>query len=185
MSLPPTVQPHGQPAGQAARPDQPERGLITSRLADPALQPGFTLLEMLIVLVIAGILVGTVVPHFGPALARAALQSATRDVASALRHARGTAMTHGTDAWFELNTKAHTYTVTGRKKAYSLPTDIQLGLFTTTSETLSEGVGRIRFFPDGSATGGRVTLIGGQRTQVVDINWLTGEIRIGEHEETP
>jgi general secretion pathway protein H len=45
---------------------------------------------------------------------------------------------------------------------------------------LDEGTGRIRFFPDGSATGGRVTLIGQNQTLVVDINWLTGEIKLGD-----
>lgn len=142
--------------------------------------PGFTLIEMLIVLVIASIAMTTLMPSFAPAIARAQLYSATRDVASALRHARGQAMIKGQDAVFELNTVQHTYQVTGRTKAYQLPSGIELGLYTTTTETLDEGTGRIRFFPDGSATGGRVTLIGGQQTRVVDVNWLTGEVRMGE-----
>ncbi len=145
-------------------------------------QAGFTLIEMLVVLVIASIVMVTLVPNFAPAIARAELYSATRDVASALRHARGQAMLTGQDALFELNTVAHTYHVTGRSKTYALPADIELGLLTTTSETLDEGIGRIRFFPDGSATGGRVTLIGQKQTRVVDVNWLTGEVKIGEED---
>lgn len=141
---------------------------------------GFTLIEMLIVLVISSIVMATLVPNFGPAIARAQLYSATRDVASALRHTRGQAMLKGQDALFELNTIQHTYRVSDRPKVYKLPPEIELGLFTTTTETLDEGTGRIRFFPDGSATGGRVTLIAAKQTRVVDVNWLTGEVRIGE-----
>jgi len=135
---------------------------------------------MLIVLVISSIVMATLIPNFGPAIARAQLYSATRDVASALRHARGQAMLKGQDALFELNTEQHVYRVTGRSKLYKLPSEVQLGLYTTSSETLDEGTGRIRFFPDGSATGGRVTLIANKQTRVVDVNWLTGEVRMGE-----
>jgi general secretion pathway protein H len=141
---------------------------------------GFTLLEMLIVLVISSIVMATLIPNFGPAIARAQLYSATRDVASALRHARGQAMLKGQDALFELNTEQHVYRVTGRSKPYKLPSEVQLGLYTTSTETLDEGTGRIRFFPDGSATGGRVTLIANKQTRAVDVNWLTGEVRMGE-----
>lgn len=145
-------------------------------------QGGFTLMEIMVVLVIAGILIGTVVPSFGPAIARAQLYSATRDVASALRHARGQALIQGQDALFELDVERHRYRVSGRSKLFRLPADVALGLYTTSTETLDEGTGRIRFFPDGSSTGGRVTLIGQGQTRVVDINWLTGEVRIGEQE---
>lgn len=134
-------------------------------------------------LVIASIAMAALVPNFGPAIARAQLYSATRDVASALRYTRGQALIKGQDALFELNTLQNTYRVTGRAKLYQLPSEIELGLFTTTTETLDEGTGRIRFFPDGSATGGRVTLISSKQARVVDVNWLTGEVRIGDKED--
>ena len=146
----------------------------------PRRAAGFTLLEMLIVLVISSIVMATLIPNFGPAIARAQLYSATRDVASALRHVRGQAMLNGQDELFELNTEQHVYRVTGRSRVYKLPSEVQLGLYTTSSETVDEGTGRIRFFPDGSATGGRVTLIANKQTRVVDVNWLTGEVRMGE-----
>jgi general secretion pathway protein H len=157
--------------------------LLTVSARDRSEHPagaGFTLLEMLIVLVISSIVMATLIPNFAPAIARAQLYSATRDVASALRHTRGQAMLKGQDALFELNTLQHTYRITGRPKVYKLPAEIELGLFTTTTETLDEGTGRIRFFPDGSATGGRVTLIASKQTRVVDVNWLTGEVRMGD-----
>ena len=141
---------------------------------------GFTLIEMLIVIAISAIVLATLVPNFAPAIERAKLNAASRDVVSALRHCRGYAMIKGEDALFEINTLTHTYRISGRNKLYQIPESIQLGLFTTTTETLDEGTGRIRFFPDGSATGGRVTLIGQKQTLVIDINWLTGEIKLGD-----
>lgn len=141
---------------------------------------GFTLLEILLALVIAGVLMAVAAPNFGPAVARAQLYSATRDVASALRHARGQALIRGRDAEFELDVDRHRYRVTGRSKPFNLPNPVRLSLYTAESETVDEGTGRIRFFPDGSATGGRVTLEGGGQKRMVDINWLTGEVRIRE-----
>jgi general secretion pathway protein H len=142
---------------------------------------GFTLMEILLALVIAGLLMAVAVPNFGPTLARAQLYSATRDVASGLRHARGQALIRGKDAEFELNVDRHSYKVTGRNKAFSLPGQVRLSLYTTENETVDEGTGRIRFFPDGSSTGGRVTLEGGGQKRAVDVSWLTGEVKIREN----
>jgi general secretion pathway protein H len=103
-----------------------------------------------------------------------------RDIASALRHTRGQALINGKEAVFELDIDRHSYRLTGRPKTYPLPPEIKLSLYTSASETVDEGTGRIRFFADGSATGGRVTLRGGGQTRVVDINWLTGEVKQGE-----
>lgn len=136
---------------------------------------------MLLALVIAGLLMAVAVPNFGPTLARAQLYSATRDVASGLRHARGQALIRGKDAEFELNVDRHSYKVSGRNKAYGLPGSVRLSLYTAETETLDEGTGRIRFFPDGSSTGGRVTLEGGGQKRAVDVSWLTGEVRIREN----
>lgn len=143
-------------------------------------QRGFTLLEMLLALVIAGFLMAVVVPNFGPLLGRAQLYSATRDVASGLRHARGQALIRGQESLFELEIDKHRYRVTGRSKMYGLPSQVGLSLYTVAKETLNEGTGRIRFFPDGSATGGRVTLEGGGQKRYVDVSWLTGEVKVRE-----
>ncbi len=135
---------------------------------------------MLLALVIAGLLMAVSVPNFGPLLARAQLYSATRDVASALRHARGQALIRGREAEFELDVDRHRYRVSGRAKAYGLPSQVDLSLYTVATETVDEGMGRIRFFPDGSATGGRVTLQGGGQKRYVDVSWLTGEVKVRE-----
>lgn len=144
---------------------------------------GFTLLELILVLVIAGIVMAVVLPNFQPAIASMQLRSATRDVASALRHVRGQAMARGRDAEFFLDVNQHVYRVSGRRKAFALPSSVKLTLFTAESELTGDGQGNIRFFPDGSATGGRVTLETPGKKQLVDVNWLTGAVVI--HDENP
>lgn len=144
---------------------------------------GFTLLEILLALGIAALAAAVAAPNLTPLLVRAQLYSATRDVASALRYARGQAIVRGQETSFELDIERHRYRVSERRKPYSLSDQILLSLYTARSETVNEGVGRIRFYPDGSSTGGRVTLEGGGRKKEVDVNWLTGEVRVREDED--
>jgi general secretion pathway protein H len=82
---------------------------------------GFTLLELILVLVVAGVVAAVAVPNFQPAIARMQVQSATRDVASALRHTRGQALSRGRAAEFVLNVNQHFYKGVGRQKPYALP----------------------------------------------------------------
>ena len=44
----------------------------------------------------------------------------------------------------------------------------------------SEARGAIRFFPDGSSTGGRITLSTDRLAYLVDVDWLTGKIHLLE-----
>lgn len=140
---------------------------------------GFTLLEMMLVLVIAAVLAAVAVPNMQPAIASMQLRAATQDVASALRHVRGQALQKGREAEFLLNVNRHFYRVAGRAKPYALPDSVKLSLFTA-DFLMEEGQGSIIFYPDGSASGGRVTLEGAGKTRLVDVNWLTGNIVIRE-----
>jgi len=140
---------------------------------------GFTLLEMILVLVVAAVVAVVAIPNLQPAIANMQLKSATADVASALRHTRGLALERGREAEFVLNVNQHYYKIAGRHKPYALPSDVKLSLFTA-DFLMSEGQGSILFYPDGSASGGRVTLTGAGKKRLVDVNWLTGGVVIRE-----
>jgi general secretion pathway protein H len=68
--------------------------------------------------------------------------------------------------------------VTGKKRQYPLPDNMEISLVTARSQVDSNSIGKIRFFPDGTSTGGRITLTQGERKYLVDINWLTGQVAI-------
>lgn len=139
---------------------------------------GFTLLEVLIVLVIAVVAMALVVPNFSGGLGSVQLRSATREIASSLRYLRGQAVSKNTEAEFNVNVETNVYKITGKDKNYSVPESINLRLITADSEITGENSGTIRFYPDGSSTGGRVTLEAGNRKRMVDVNWLTGQVEI-------
>ncbi len=56
--------------------------------------------------------------------------------------------------------------------------DVRLSLYTAERERLDRGTGRIRFFPDGTSTGGRVSLAEGERSYHVVVDWLTGRVDV-------
>ena len=143
---------------------------------------GFTLIEMMVVLAVLGVLMATLYPSFGPPLARAKMHAASRDIASALRFARGVAIRTGREAVFILDIQHHLYTVPEKPKPFSVDAGITLGLYTSSSELFNDSIGRIRFYPDGSSTGGKVTLKQGSFKTFIEINWLTGEVKSPQDE---
>ncbi|MGR9106179.1 MAG: GspH/FimT family protein [Gammaproteobacteria bacterium] len=139
---------------------------------------GFTLLELLLVLTIAVIAMVVVVPNFAKGIDAVRLQSTSREIASALRYLRGHAVSQHVQAEFNVDVDANVYRITGRQKNYTVPRSIKMRLITADTEITGANSGTIRFFPDGSSTGGRVILRTGNRKRLLDVNWLTGQIEI-------
>jgi general secretion pathway protein H len=144
---------------------------------------GFTLIELLIVLVI--IVLGFSVVAINVSSGHRAIEhkAAVRDIVSALRYARGQALMTHQETEVSFNLAENSYMVSGRDKVYTIPEFIDVTVVTAQSEITGEGQGNIRFFADGSSTGGRITLERGEDAWRVDINWLTGQIEL-ENEAT-
>jgi len=145
-----------------------------------AAQGGFTLLELVVVLVIGAIAYALVlsVPLRGGSTAD--LKAAARTLASGLRQAQAAAMVTRRDATLTLDLDAREFEVSGGQGPRSLPQDLELKLYTAQTEVETDRRGAIRFFPDGSSTGGRITVASGERRYLVDVDWLTGRVSIDE-----
>jgi general secretion pathway protein H len=139
---------------------------------------GFTLLEIIIVLVIGALIYTLIlgVPLRGATSAD--LKSAARTLASGLRQAQTTAMATRRDATLAIDVEARQFTIPGDTQPRTLPDGIELKLYTAQSEITGERTGAIRFYPDGSSTGGRITVSAGERKYLVDVDWLTGKVSI-------
>lgn len=143
-------------------------------------QRGFTLVELIVVLVIGAMAYAVIlgVPFRGPSTQD--LKAAARTLASGLRQAQSMAMATRRDATLTLDLDAREFEVSGAQGVRNLPKDLELQLYTAQSEALSERKGAIRFYPDGSSTGGRITVASGERKFLVDVDWLTGRVSIGD-----
>ncbi len=139
---------------------------------------GFTLLEILVVLFLLGLAYALAAPVIGTGAATLELKSATRQLAAGLRKARGVAITQRQEAVLSLDVSGKKFAVSGENKAYALSPRVELSLFTAQSEQVQEQIGNIRFFPDGTSTGGRITLSTGNMRNAVDVDWLTGKVSV-------
>jgi len=143
-------------------------------------QKGFTLLEVMMVLVLAAIIYALMlaVPTRGSSMAD--LKASARVLASGLRQAQTMAMATRQDAVLTLDLDAREFLLPGEKEPRKLPDGIDLKLYTAQSEVTSDKKGAIRFYPDGSSTGGRITVASGERQFLVDVDWLTGRVSIND-----
>lgn len=139
---------------------------------------GFTLIELLVVLLLLGLMYGLAAPMLGAGSTGVDMKAASRQLAAGLRKARGVAVTEQREAVLTLDVEGRRFSVTGDPKIYALPRQLELALFTAQSELVREKTGNIRFFPDGTSTGGRVTVSAGESKQEVDVDWLTGRVKI-------
>ncbi len=139
---------------------------------------GFTLIELLAVLLLMGLAYGLAAPMLGAGSTGLDMQSASRQIAAGLRKARGTAVAEHRETVLTLDVEGRAFSVTGDPRTYALPKKLDFALFTAQSEVVREKIAGIRFFPDGTSTGGRVTVSSGSTKQEVDVDWVTGRVAI-------
>lgn len=145
---------------------------------------GFTLVEILAVVALIALALAVVSVSVGGGLAGAKVKSASRDLVASLRYTRGQAIVKRQAQTLAVDVEKRRYKAPN-KKWVELPQDMTMKLFTARSELEEEGVGRIRFFPDGSSTGGHIDLVRDDVTWRVEVLWLTGEVSLREGADAP
>jgi len=167
---------------------------------------GFTLLELLVVLVIISLLAGFVGPRLGGSLTRLNLKTGSKQVASALRYARSQAASRCVTYRVLLNFEDREVTVqvpersdsTGegdgvshinedspkeRSKHFKLPKGVRFDQAVSGGETWDAGTFQLAFYPDGGSSGGSVTLADEKDRQFqIDVDFITGTVMLKAHE---
>lgn len=143
---------------------------------------GFTMLEIIAVILVIATVAALSPPLFSSGVSATQHRAAAREVAQVLRFARTEAVAKRTSVAVDFDLAQRTLQVpaTTMKRVAKIPEGIEINLTTTAAETKSETQASVRFYPDGGATGGRVTLKVRERSYLVDIDWLTGRVSIEE-----
>ena len=138
---------------------------------------GFTLVEVLVVLVMFAVIAGAVAFNLSGSLKAKKIRGASKELVAALRYTRSQAVVKHEEQRLMIDVENKSYQAPGKKKV-SFPEGMELKVFAAESEVPSDTQAGFRFFSDGSSTGGRVTLIYDERFWRINVAWLTGEIRL-------
>lgn len=150
---------------------------IQRKPGGPRTGRGFTLVELLVVLVIASLVLTLVGTSISRSIGGAEMRTAGKKLAASLRYTRTRAIITKSEQVFLVDTEGKKYTAAERDPV-SLPEDMNVLLTTARSELTSENVGGIRFYPDGGSTGGSVQLEANKQIYTINVAWLTGEATI-------
>jgi general secretion pathway protein H len=137
---------------------------------------GFTLVELLVVLILASLILTTVPPLLSTGVSSAEARGAARQLAASLRYTRSQAILARHETELVLDVERRIYRIPDKAREFQLADDLSITLDTARSEVIAEEQGMIRFFPDGSSTGGRITVAKGKQTYIVDVDWLSGRV---------
>ena len=118
---------------------------------------GFTLLELLLVLALVAAASLLAMAAFGGGMQGIRMRTAAHDVAAQLRFTRAVAIRSGTSQEFLLEPQARRWRAAHGRKG-QLPETGTLTFTGARELQPASGVGAIRFFPDGAASGGRILI---------------------------
>lgn len=141
---------------------------------------GFTLLELMVVLLIVGLLLVLVPGHLWRSQPGLEVKVAARALADGLRQTRSDALASNRERVFTLDVAGHSFRPGEDRPLEALTGAVELGLDTARSEVIDATRGQIRFFPDGSSTGGRIRLAMQAQQAQVTVDWLTGQVAIAD-----
>jgi general secretion pathway protein H len=156
-------------AGRAIFAPQRRDGLMRSR--------GFSLIELLLVIVLIAAIAAVGALAMGRALPGQQLRNSAKEVAAQLRYARAQAIATGQAQVFSLDARSRQWSGPNRRHG-ELPQGIEVRATTARIEQRSPDAASIRFFPQGASTGGRIVLSRDSAAWQVDVDWLTGQVRL-------
>lgn len=138
---------------------------------------GFTLMELLVVLTILGLVLLLALPVLERNLPGLELRTEARSLASVLQEARARAIGRNEEVTIVIERQGGIVKADGRQV---VQLNRRIAIAPHAGEALSAGDSEIRFFPDGTSTGGHLTLVLGERQRHVFVDWLTGAVSIPE-----
>ena len=163
---------------------------------------GFTLFELLVVLVIISVMFALVGPKFAGSMSNMRLRTTSKKISAALRYARSQATSERISyfALFDFDkdrlsiiSSREASDETGEKdsgddkerpvgsKVYDLPDGIKLDRAASSEGEVDFGIFQIVFFPSGGNSGGEVILANdrGKRYKI-SVDFITGAVQLGE-----
>ena len=138
---------------------------------------GFTLLELLVVFALIGLVLAIVPVAYQKLHESVTYKGLVRGLIEQNAAARLQAMSTGTSAALELDFESRRFAVPPDSRGGDWPKGYRIEAVVASEEVSDEGIARIRYYPDGSSTGGSIRVVRPNGEGVrLRIDWLTGRI---------
>jgi general secretion pathway protein H len=147
-------------------------------------QRGFSLLELIVVIVLIAATTALAASVMGAGLPGQQLRGASRELAAQLRYTRAQAIVTGKSQSFNIDVRSREWQAPNHRHG-QLPRQIGIVATGARIEQNRPDVAVIRFFPEGAATGGRIVLWRGRAAWQIDVEWLTGEVIVNRTQAPP
>lgn len=141
--------------------------------------PGFTLLELLVVLVIASLAVGLVTPALQRMIPAAELRSESRELLAQVRYARSRAILSQQAVRVSFDEQEHGLRFSPDELLHRLPPTLRLELEPGSQGEADEPLEAISFYPQGHSSGGVIRLSAADGRQFeIQVDWLTARVQL-------
>jgi general secretion pathway protein H len=145
-------------------------------------QSGYTLVEMLVVLVLVGMATAISLPYATSSGRAQKLDATASQLAALFRRAQTLAYVTNKDVKVSFERDSRKWLVNDGSPQLQLDQSLSITALTVEGQASEKQIS-YRFFPVGGSSGGRVVLEANKNKVVVDLNWLTGAVtwkRFGE-----
>lgn len=141
---------------------------------------GFSLVELLVALALSALLASMVSAYVLRPSGTEARTTAS-EIVTMLRRARMSAINTQRPTDFVVDMQARTLRTNTASRVRSFPRTLSLMMVTGTTLRAAQ-TGRVRYFPDGSSSGGRITVTSEIESLDIDVDWLSGTISVTRRE---
>lgn len=140
-------------------------------------EPGFTLVELLLVLIILTLLMAAVVPPLQLGVVdNARFRKTKQEIVAGLQFSRSKAINTQAVVVLAVNPADGWMRITDELRKLHIPEDVTLTMTAAPSEQLSENERAVRFYPDGSSTGLELVFQQDERVSRIRVDGLTGRV---------
>ena len=147
------------------------------RLRPPGTQGGFTLLELVIVMLLAGLILGLATVQFATSLPSARLSATGRDISATIRQMRFLAQNREEDMILTLDLDARQYGMEGFRMK-PIPVNIGIKVLDPAYGEVHNGKYPIYFHSTGGVEGGMVVLSYRKKAIYIEMDPVMGSVKI-------
>jgi general secretion pathway protein H len=140
---------------------------------------GFSLIEMLVVLILIGFSISLVAPSLSRFSRAMELKGAAKKISGILRYCRCEAVSKGQVYQVRFDTNLREVRVQPMESTYFLPEGVQIKEVQMTSVQPTSDLPMIEFYPNGGSNGGAVLLDSqGPGGYKINVHFLTGVVEV-------